>query len=68
MNIGQENTNRNRIDNIMVFKTEAAYCPNCNRLVYPKFYDDEFYLHRASNLWWCNKCLKGKAAIFWRAK
>jgi hypothetical protein len=54
--------------NIQRIKTMISYlnlckCPNCHKLVFPKYIDYPF--NNYSGLLWCPSCYKGKASFCW---
>ena len=56
---------RKRIMN-MIKDDTLCICPDCKKEVYPRYIRYMLGLTFRSNLYWCPKCLKGKAGIFWR--
>ena len=52
----------------MVEDTHYCICPNCRQHVFPRFVKYPYWVGYPykSGLYWCPKCLKGKAGIFWR--
>jgi len=58
---------RKRIMNMA--KSDYCYiCSNCKSYVFPRYidYSSYYYYPYKSGLYWCPKCLKGNAGIFWR--
>ncbi len=67
-------SNIDRINNMISDKT-LCICPNCNEKIYPKYQNytifeadfSRFDGHPArSGLYWCPKCYKGSAGIYWK--
>lgn len=54
------------VERIMAMAEDTTYskCPNCKKWGFPRYRVYTGALTN-SNLYWCPKCFKGKAACFW---
>jgi len=48
----------------MIKDNTLCICPFCKGEVYPRYRD--YFLIGRSDLYWCPKCFRGKAGMFWR--